>query len=493
MVKTISSLPKLSIMMTMQLDQLRTQHPRFFYRSYAYQVTKTGLEISFLFHTHPELSFRPTLVINGVTEDHLARLSKAELDRYVFHIGLVEMLSYWKATCSPEIVIEAGALDDDQIEWWHDLLIKGLGEFFFVNQIDFTSPDFVTIVSTDNPSHHSAQPPTSETNATQQESFLIPIGGGKDSVVSLETLKRYAQEHSLPDTALAALMIHPTLAAQDCLQVSGLSRAIRIERTLDPLLAELNGQGYLNGHTPFSSLVAFISILVARLYGFTYVALSNEASSNEGNVEFHGQEINHQYSKTYEFEKKFQEYSERYVFQDLPYIQGYYFSLMRPLFELQIAKLFANHTEYHSIFRSCNRGRQTNAWCGECPKCLFAYTILYPFLGKDKMIEIFGQDLFTNAELLPIALELLGYAEKKPLECVGTHEENIAAFHMSYDRAQAEYEQLPILLEQVQNQVLSHEINLDARAKTILTSWNSQHFVPTKLELLLKSRLKTEA
>jgi hypothetical protein len=474
----------------MQLSQLRSQHPRLYYRSFTSQVTEEGLEIGFLFQTEPDISFHPKLVIEGVTSSQVAKLAPGELDQYVFHIGLVEMLSYWKATCSPQIVIEAGALSAEQINWWHDLLIQGLGEFFFVNQIDFTQPEFVTITSTGSTQGvPQEQKSTPQEDLSQTQSFLIPIGGGKDSAVTLEILKEYQALHPDQVGQTAGFMINPTPASRQMAEASGLTQTLTVRRQLDPLLLELNGQGYLNGHTPFSALVAFTSLLTARLFGYQLVAVSNEASSNEGNVEFHGHEINHQYSKTYEFEKKLKTYTQTYLSSDNPDVEGYYFSLMRPLFELQIARLFAGYPHYHSVFRSCNRGQKTNSWCGECPKCLFAYVILYPFLGKETMVKIFGQDLFAKAELLPIALELLGYAEKKPLECVGTREENISAFYLSYDRAQAEYDQLPSLLELVQVQVLAHELNLESRSQAILSSWNSQHFIPLRLEKFLKTKV----
>ncbi len=469
----------------MTLDELRHQHPRFYYRTYQGQLTDHGLEIEFLFQTEPDLMFRPKILIAGVTQDHLDHLSPAALNTFLFNLGMIELISYWKATCSPEIVVEAGPLDQTQLAWWHDLLLNGLGEFFFVNHIDFTQKEFVTIVN--RPAHN--LPPTGRTGESINQgsaptSLMIPIGGGKDSVVTIELLKQYLH-HQDEAGSLACFMVNPTQASLDVSQASGISTLIQAQRTLDPLLLQLNQQGYLNGHTPFSALVAFLSVLVARLFNYELVSVSNERSSNEGSVKYQGHDINHQFSKTFEFEKKFQQYVQTYLAGNSNF--GYYFSFLRPLFELQIGRIFTHFPEYHSIFRSCNRGHKTNSWCGDCPKCLFAYAILYPFLGKEALISIFGQDLWTKSSLLPYALELTGVVEQKPLECVGTREENLAAFHLSYERSQTEYDTTPPLLQLVFDQALSRESHLSDRSQTILTSWNHDHALPTKLKVFLEN------
>ena len=134
-------------------------------------------------------------------------------------------------------------------------------------------------------------------------------------------------------------------------------------------MLELNRQGYLNGHTPFSALVAFSGIIAARMHGLSMVALSNESSANESTVQ--GSTVNHQYSKSFKFEEDFHYYQNTYLRGS-----AYYFSLLRPLSEFQIARYFAGQKQYHGIFRSCNAGSRTDSWCGHCPKCLFVYLIL---------------------------------------------------------------------------------------------------------------------
>ncbi|MCA9369099.1 hypothetical protein KC721_02270, partial [Candidatus Woesebacteria bacterium] len=270
---------------------------------------------------------------------------------------------------------------------------------------------------------------------------------------------------------------------RETLAVSPLQSAVTVQRTLDSQMRMLNGEGFLNGHVPISSVIAFISVFAARLHGYTHVAISNERSSNEGNAFFCDREINHQYSKTFHFESAFAQYCQTY----LPVQTPVYFSFLRPLFELQIAKIFAKYPEYHPLFRSCNRGQKTNKWCGECPKCLFAFSLLVPFLGADKTSEYFGKNLYDDISLYPLAEELLGIGEKKPLECVGTHEETICAFYLGTKEFSAE--NTPNLLKKVQNEILSKEFNLEARSQKILTSWNDEHLVPEPFVNVLEKAL----
>lgn len=465
----------------MTLAQLRHQYPTFHYKSYAHRLTSEGLVLEFEFELDPTYQFHPTITLFDITATELQKVSPALLDLYVFHIGLVEMLSYWKTTCSPTIAVEGGPLDATQRHWFHTLLIQGLGEFFYVNQIDFTSAEFVTIKSTiasTSPTAHIPLPLPPPPEIKPDDHILIPIGGGKDSAVSLEILKAFTPNLN----NLAALHLNPAAANQDTANASGITNQSFIRRQLDPLLFEMNADGFLNGHTPFSALMAFLSTFSAHLHGQQFVAVSNERSSNEGNVLFHNQEINHQYSKSVAFEQDFQKYMAAY-FPHAPW----YFSPLRPWYELQIARYFAQFPQYHHLFRSCNRGKKTNSWCGECSKCLFAYVILLPFLGVPQMMTIFHKDLLDDGELLSIAQELIGFGEKKPLECVGTTEESLAAFYLSWQWYQEHHQTPPQLLQVIHDRYLAHEAQLETRSQAVLAAWNEQHSVPVSLATYMKS------
>jgi hypothetical protein len=111
-----------------------------------------------------------------------------------------------------------------------------------------------------------------------------------------------------------------------------------------------------------------------------------------------------------------------------------YFSFLRPLSELQIAMLFSRFTAYHDVFRSCNAGSKEDVWCGRCAKCLFAYIILSPFIAPERLAEIFGKPMLDDENMRTEFEQLLGEAETKPFECVGTVGEVRQALRMAVER-----------------------------------------------------------
>jgi len=424
----------------MTYEDLRKKHPEFIYHGFEIVEENKDLKIYFDFEISPDIKFRPEvvfpLVSKGLKEDNLNNL--------VFNLGMVELLSYWKATCSPKIIIRAGYLDEVQIKFWKNLLTKGLGEFFYNNQIDFTTPDLVEFVMESRDS--SPAEPDQNDEIKLKDRDLVLVGGGKDSAATLDSISKSRKEFN-------CLLLNPTEAAIKIAEVSGCKNPIIIKRTIDPKLLELNEQssstnkqGYLNGHTPFSAYLAFLSTLVACLYNYKNIVVSNESSSNEGNVNWMGQEINHQYSKSFEFEKDFRDYCKKYLSKET-----YYYSFLRDYNELEIARIFSSLEKYHKIFRSCNRGSKQGIWCGECSKCLFADLILYPFLGE-KLKIIFGRDLLNDESLSPIMEELLQLPGKfKPFECVGTKEEIQYALLLSILKLGGK--NLPKLLEKFKSKI----------------------------------------
>jgi len=458
---------------------LRRKFPSFCYQSAKWKITKDVFSAQFeyqlgKYHFSHQIEFE-------TTTPTIADSNLEKINQLVFNLGIVEGISYWKLACSPEFCIEAGSVNTEQLEWWRTVIINGMGEYFFVNDIDFTSPDFLVVSTSDQQTQGSVKDYTSFIKnsdipyfSESDSSILIPVGGGKDSILTVELLKKkYGLESG---KKLGILLINPTQAAQDVATVSGLADIYIVHRKFDEQLRELNQKGFLNGHVPVSASFAFISTLVSQMFGYDFTAISNERSSNEGNITFHGREINHQWSKSVYFETMFQNYfSAEYPF---------YFSFVRPLYELQIARLFATvGKDYFSLFRSCNRGSKQNIWCGQCSKCLFAYIILLPFIGIEKVKDIFGKDLLADESLYEVALELIGQGEKKPLDCVGMFDESAVAFLMCQDVYFSLNEQLPALLQK-----LSSHLSADT-SKTLTTEffqgWNSSHRVPNELITLL--------
>ena len=411
--------------------ELREKHPKFVYSGYEYKIFQRNLKIFFDFKLEPDISFRPELTIKNVTASRLEKIGKKNLEKLIFSIGMAEIPSYWKAVCSPEISVKAGPLSKDQIFWWKKLFIKGMGQYFYENGIDWRGEDFLKISSAESDSLKA------EKLGLKSGKYLVPMGGGKDSIVTLEKLKEGKKD-------LGCFVLNPLKSTMEVIKASKVKEIISVERKIDPALIKLNEKGYLNGHVPFTALLMFVSSLCAALFGFGKVAFSNEKSAKEGNLNYLGKEVNHQYSKTLEFENDFKRYCRKYLAKDLEC-----FSYLRNYGEFEIAEMFSKYPKYFKLFSSCNKVRKIGAegkakWCGSCSKCLSVYLFLYPFLEKKRMMEMFGQDLFEKKELLNIFQELLGKGAKKPFECVGTFKESEKAFELSRKKAG---ESLPYLLK----------------------------------------------
>lgn len=381
-------------------NELRALYPDFCYKSYEIIEHSDSIELVFNFSIKNLASFSPRWVFPKGEKP--VDVSESTFKNMVFSLGLAELVSYWKITCSPNVTIEAGHLSEEQKRWWKKLYFNGLGEFFFLNNIEADPSDFMSISSTGEelPSDPSSRPLSGN---------LIPVGGGKDSSVSMELLKEFRIENR-------PYIINGRGATNDSVEVAGYSNAIIVKRTLDKEMLRLNSEGFLNGHTPFSAIVAFSSIIASYIFSLKYVVLSNESSANESTVS--GSSVNHQYSKSFEFEEDFHNYESKFIKSGV-----YYFSLLRPLSEYQIAKYFSKLTKYHPVFRSCNKGSKTNSWCANCSKCLFVWLIMSPFLSFEQLTEIFGRNMADDESLIPTLDKLIGASPEKPFECVGSRNE----------------------------------------------------------------------
>jgi hypothetical protein len=498
---------------------LRREYPKFIYESYVWEwvdiesseaAGKWALKMSFVFKVFDMTGseafvFEPSVLLS-VSDNALSQIITSEPDSHcnsqidilVFNCGMVEMVSYWKATCSPVTLVRCGVLTDEQQQWWKHLYFGGLGEFFYLNGIDADEEWFMRLQVATGEEWLAREVALNGGEGTWVNnkaglSVLVPVGGGKDSCVTLELLKTGGISNITP------FIINPRGATEKCCGRAGIpfDKIAIMYREIDPLLLELNKvvvdgidgeKKFLNGHTPFSAMLAFYSTLAATLGGQRYIALSNESSANEATVstnrmsgtgDNNGTNVNHQYSKSFEFESDFRYYAKTFLFGDDKYgaqqssdIQqgddahvGYasdndkhdaqqsggiqqgddahvgnsvqigngaqqdygkhhhpeYFSLLRPLSEIKIAEIFSHYPQYFDVFKSCNVGSKTDSWCGHCAKCLFVYIVLAPFLMPEVLQKIFsGKNLLNDISLKKELDELVGIADVKPFECVGT-------------------------------------------------------------------------
>ena len=445
--------------------QFREQFPYFIFEKQEYGLTDRGLDIRFTFNLADQHQFQPTLFIPRKSYFLADEKITDRLDNIVFNIGMIELISYWKAACSPRVVIKPFALHPQQIAWWKKLYFNGLGEFFYLNSLEADAGNFMQIcIETANVLTHR------DASLYMDNSVIIPVGGGKDSAVTLELLG------SLPGSI--PLILNPRGASLATIFAKGFAtdQFIEIKRTIDPELLRLNDLGFLNGHTPFSAMLAFITVLSAIVTGHRHIALSNESSANEATIE--GTTINHQYSKSVQFESDFREYVKRWICDDINY-----FSFLRPLNELQIASLFSQFPRFHMVFKSCNAGSKTDSWCCHCAKCLFTFTILSPFIHEDQLVKIFGKNLFADESLKTFFDQLTGVADEKPFDCVGTiNEVNLALCETIMQREETE---LPYLLDCYKNsQTYSRYKEFDFT--TELCHLSGEHYLlPEFLKILL--------
>ncbi len=449
--------------------KLRKAYPYFVFQSYSIFRTKTGLQVKFLFSLADKYTFQPEIEIPFRDFYSAEKLSGKVMENMIFHIGMVELVSYWKAACPPNVIVRAGRLDEKQIAWWKKLYFHGLGEFFYLNGVTTDMESFMKII----PEGEAGEISTVSLNSQQ---VLVPIGGGKDSVVSLELLKD-------SEFNVKPFLLNPREAGLRSIDIAGFpeKEAIVVNRKLDPELLRLNKAGFLNGHTPFSALLAFTSAFTALLSGDGNIAFSNESSASQSTVP--GSKINHQYSKSFEFEQDFDWYLKHYIHPRL-----HYFSFLRPLNELQIALLFSGFSQHHFSFRSCNVGSKTDSWCGNCPKCLFTYVILSPFLPQEKLEKIFGKNLLKDENLVSLMNELDGKAAVKPFECVGTPEEVNAALWKSVEIKNVD-NQFPLVKMAGNVKSLQNELAF----KGLLTRLNSEHLLPKNFFHIIKHAIADAA
>ena len=563
----------------MSFKELREKYDKFVYEKYEISDSWDWWNITYFFDIPGLTTFTPSIKVDKKNIKN-KNIDNDFLNQLVFHIGLVELISYWKCCCPKNVEIKAWYIDENQIKWFKKMYFYGLWEFFYTNGIEVDEEEFMEIKSSPSPflekegdvSHsfsnaklmddlhykylsvrwnvnkfdfqanseyikkehfitnwslpyhkearekakllrnnqtnsekkirdkilknlninvnrqkpidhfiadfyipsskliiemdgwiHEAQVEydkrrdellsmywivvariknvdldnhfddvkkelldliditRKEKDKLDTSSFskrgpggdfqwnLITIWWWKDSNVTLELLKWMDND---------TFILNPNDVTLECSKIAWYENPWIMKRILDPQIVELNKQWFLNGHTPFNALLAFLTYLVAYLGNKKYIVLSNESSANESNVRW--LKVNHQYSKSFEFENDFNHYTEKYF-----WIWIKYFSFLRPLLEIQIAQLFSKFEQYHQVFKSCNVWSKSKPrkWCCNCPKCLFVYIILSPFLYKEKLINIFWEDLFENKNLLQTFIDLTWNSDNKPFECVGTYDE----------------------------------------------------------------------
>lgn len=397
----------------------------------------------------------------------------AAVARAVRLLHLIAGVSYYKAAVPPVIEIDGAPIDADTAELLEHLYLNGLGEFAYRNGLDLRGRIRF-------PAQTQA---AADVDGRAEETIggdapvlglrahaLTAIGGGKDSLVSIEALRRAGVDQSVAWIGGSQL-----IAA--CAERTGLPR-LNIGRTLAPELFELNRQGAWNGHIPVTAINSAILVVAALLVDADQVVFSNERSASYGSQIPGTGEVNHQWSKGWEFERRFGEYVERRIAADL-----HYYSLLRPLSELAVARQFARSERYDDCFSSCNRNfhitgeRPANRWCGVCPKCHFVFLALAPFMPKLRLLQIFGRNLLDDERQQAGYDALLEFHDHKPFECVGEGRESRAA--MAALAARPEWKQ-DVLVSRFRH-LVAPQLDADSLALAPLLTPEDVHRIPAAL------------
>ena len=358
-------------------------------------------------------------------------------------VFLLAGVSYYKTAAPPVIDFGETELTETELAFLREFYLQGLGEFAYRNGLDLTALEFSPGGTTrpdppapgGTPSPDPLGPPSggkpfspdplgppsggkpgSSGSPAGGRRALVPFGGGIDSIVTVEQVRRLADVAlfvvSRPGDRFDAIELPAA--------VTGLP-VVRAEREIDPQLLRSAELGFLNGHVPVTGILSAIAVLAAVLEDRDAVVMSNEWSASIPTLEYAGRPVNHQFSKSEQFEAAFRDV----LAQSAAPLPGY-FSWLRDRTELWVGREFAALEPYHASFRSCNkafyteRARRFTHWCGQCDKCCFIDLILAPFLPAEALRRIFaatGEPL-DDPGLAPKFRSLLG-AGAKPFECVG--------------------------------------------------------------------------
>ena len=429
----------------------------------------TGVaQLAYAFDDGPELV--ETVTVPGAPFD-LDDARSAAVEQALRLLHLVAGVSYYKAAVPGEIRIDGYEIDADTAAFLQEIYVNGLGEFAYRNGLDL---------------HGRIRfPAAGQTAGTGgapslglREHALVAIGGGKDSLVSIEALREAGVVQTVSWIGGSQLI-------KACAERTGLP-TLNIARQLAPQLFEYNRQGAWNGHIPVTAINSAILVLAAVLTGADQVVFSNERSASYGSLIPGTGEVNHQWSKGWQFERDFAAHVRRHVAADLRY-----YSLLRPLSELAVARQFARSDRYDAHFSSCNRNfhllgeRPASRWCGVCPKCHFVFLALAPFMPKPRLVQIFGRNLLDDPGQVSGYDALLEYQDHKPFECVGEGRESRAAM--------AALAQRPEWREDAVVKRFAHEIapQLDASELGVeaLLQPDDEHAVPAALWERLRANL----
>ena len=416
-----------------------------------------------------ETTFAPSVDIAGFRPDEAARVSAPTARRIIRALAIVEALSYWKAFCSPVIEVALPPVDPAETSWWESFWPRAMGEFFYRNGIEFTSPGFLRITAPVSPAQ-AAETADRVAGSRAGAPPLVMFSGGKDSLALTYAIRDAAA------TATDFFLYNPTEGQRDLAEsLADSGRIIEVRRQVLPELLALNASGHPNGHTPYSAYLALAALLAGYLRGNPMVLAGNSRSDDEPNVgSYLGMPINHQWTKSHEFEAALGAYRNRWL-PGAPL----YSSPLRPLLELQIIRSLEPHIDAYLKTASCNKTKGVG-WCRKCAKCAWVFLATSSLFGHDVAVSKAGGDLFADPELSGVYEAMAGLpgAGDKPFECTGTEEEVRSATQAAGQHGT----DLPALATCLRDPAVRAARPLDV----VLKDWGQDDLLPEPLKLRVR-------
>jgi hypothetical protein len=325
---------------------------------------------------------------------------------------LLAGLSYYKAGAPRRVDVGSTPLGASGRRLLEAALREGLGEFAFRNDLEL---DDVTITGGVDP--HVVHPDI------DPDRVLVPFGGGIDSVVTTTQLS--------PSLDQALFVVSPAAGRFAPLEATASVTGhdiIRATRVLDDKILK-GSDSYFNGHVPVTAMVTLLAAIAALASRRGGVVMSNEHSASAPNLRWRDLDVNHQWSKSWDAEQLIANALEERV--GASFVVA---SFLRDRSEVWVAKIFSELTDYHHVFRSCNRAfnqrleQRLATWCGECDKCLFINLMLAPFLTRSTLRDIFHHEPLSDPQREDQLRVLVGQGQSsKPFECVGDPGESAVA------------------------------------------------------------------
>jgi hypothetical protein len=385
-------------------------------------------------------------------------------------------ISYYKIFASREIT-QPYFMDVAEAEFWNTCFEKGLGEYLYVN--DLTPEAVAKFKAQDGIRFDSFH-----INSTG--SALLGIGGGKDSIVAGELLKKIGV------TTRGFVMATGNQLGQagSVAEVMG-ANLDAVERKIDPSLIELQKlPGAHRGHIPISLVFSLVGTTLAAASDTSYVVVGNESSASLPRITAKFGPVNHQWSKSLEAEKLIQTFIHDHICPDITY-----FSAIRSLSSLAVAKLFARLSQYFEVFTSDNfvfridpSKRPDSRWSLESPKSLSSFILLTPWTSESDMLSIFGRNFLDETSLEKLFLELTGQVGEPPLDCVGTVDELVLSLNLAAAQGKFSSSYLVNLAKQ-RGLIGNHDQTAEL---TKMIELSPEQALPAELKPTVESALKEE-